>query len=103
MRKVRNWMANVSSDIKSLVRWITAKQSVIAINTLGLSQRQRHTIEWRIQVDSLGTVLSIREGLYTSQSCLSMCIKGLCILSMYWFMHWSVHDDAISYQLWGAQ
>ena len=28
-------MASASSDIKSLVRWITAKQSIIAINTLG--------------------------------------------------------------------
>jgi hypothetical protein len=30
-------------------------------------------------VDSLGTVLSIREGLYISQLCLSMCTKGLCM------------------------
>jgi hypothetical protein len=59
MRKVKNWMASVSSDIKSSVMWITVKQSMIAINTLGLSQRQRCTMEQRIQVDSLGTVLSI--------------------------------------------
>jgi hypothetical protein len=35
MRKVRNWMTSASSDIKSLVRWITVGQSVITINTLG--------------------------------------------------------------------
>jgi hypothetical protein len=60
-------MASASSDIKSSVKWITEKQSIITINTLGLSQRQRRTMEQRIQVDSLRTVLSIREGLYISQ------------------------------------
>jgi hypothetical protein len=34
------------------------------------------------QVDSLGTVLSIREGLYTSQPYLSMCTKGLCMCGL---------------------
>jgi hypothetical protein len=34
-------------------------------------------MERRIQVDSLGTVLSIQEGLYISQPCLSMCTKGV--------------------------
>jgi hypothetical protein len=87
-------MASASSDIKSLVRWITVRQSIIAINTLGLSQRQRCTMKWRIQVDSLGTVLSIREGLYTSQPCLSICTKGLCV----WSVRWSMHDNAIFYQ-----
>jgi hypothetical protein len=35
MRNVKNWMASVSFDIKSLVTWITTRQSIIAINTLG--------------------------------------------------------------------
>ena len=34
--------------------------------------------EGKLQMDSLGTVLSIREGLYTSQPCLFIYTKGLC-------------------------
>ena len=67
MRKVKNWTASASFNIKSLVDWATIKAVCIAVNILGLGQRQRCTMKWRIQVDSLGTVLSTQEGLYTSQ------------------------------------
>ena len=79
---MKNWTTSVSFDIKSSVDWVT-KSNLYSNQYPRLYARSRgHTINGKSQVDSLGTVLFIQEGLYISQPYLSMCTKDLCMHSL---------------------